>query len=144
MIERTRVLDLIAEIRKSVGRLKEISLMDFETFNENSDNFAIAEHHLRKTLEIVLDIGRHIIARQGLGRPTTYTQIFDILGQKGVLPQNFVASTRGLPGYRNRLVHIYHEVTSEEIFEIVSTRLVDIEEFCRLIVQYINQLDDEN
>ena len=141
MIERARILDLIAEIQGSVRRLQKMSQMTFEDFDANPDNFAVAEHHLRRILEIVLDIGRHIIARQALGRPGDYTQIFDILGQQGVLPQDYVARNRGLPGYRNRLVHIYHEITSGEIFEIISVRLKDIEEFCRLIIEYMNKLN---
>ena len=134
-------MDLIVEIRQSLARLKEMSQMTFEHFGANPDNFAVTEHHLRKALEMVLDIGRHIIAKQALGRPGDYTQIFTILGEAGVLPKDYVTKNRGLPGYRNRLVHIYHEVSSEEIFEIITTRLGDIEQFCRLIVEYI---DDSN
>ncbi len=44
------------------------------------DNFAIAEHHLRRALEAVLDIGRHIVAKKGLGRPEDYRGIFELLG----------------------------------------------------------------
>lgn len=138
MIDRNRILDLIQEIRQNAKRLEEISQMSFPEFAANADNYAIAEHHLRRVLEAILDIGRHIIARQGLGRPGNYTQIFDILGREAVLPAKFVKENRGLPGYRNRLVHIYHEVTTEEIFEIISTKLPAIKEFCRLIVEYIN------
>ena len=137
MIDHKRILDLIANVRKSLRRLREFSSMSPDDFRSDYDNFAVAEHHLRKVLETVLDIGRHIIARQGLGRPEDYTQIFEILGQEGVLPEDYVKRNRGLPGYRNRLVHIYHEVTSEEIFEIIQTKLSDLDEFCKLIIEYI-------
>lgn len=30
-------------------------------------------------------------------------------------------------GYRNRLVHFYHDVSAEELYEICSSRLGDIE-----------------
>jgi uncharacterized protein YutE (UPF0331/DUF86 family) len=32
-----------------------------------------------------------------------------------------------MPGYRNRLVHFYHEVTPDELFEICSRQLSDVE-----------------
>ena len=31
-----------------------------------------------------------------------------------------------LAGYRNRLVHLYHEITAEELFEICKNELDDI------------------
>jgi uncharacterized protein YutE (UPF0331/DUF86 family) len=32
-----------------------------------------------------------------------------------------------LAGYRNRLVHFYHEVSAEELYEICANRLGDLE-----------------
>lgn len=34
---------------------------------------------------------------------------------------------RILAGYRNRLVHFYHEVSPEELYEICRQRLADLE-----------------
>ena len=136
-LDRERIMDWMADVRRNLRRLHSPSEMSLEDFPVNTDNFAIAEHHLRRSLEIVLDIGRHIIAKQALGRPNDYTEIFDILGRKGILPQTYLDKNRGLPGYRNRLVHLYHDVTTKELHEIVSTRLPDIEEFCQHILRYV-------
>ncbi len=34
-----------------------------------------------------------------------------------------------MDGYRNRLVHFYAEITEEEMYEIIQTRLIDLKEF---------------
>lgn len=140
LIDKDRVLDSIVEIRSNLRRLQFLGDMTEDDFVSDADNFAIAEHHLRRSLETVLDIGRHIIAKQALGRPADYTEIFDILGREGVLPREYVKKNRGLPGYRNRLVHLYHDVTVKELHTIISTRLSDLEEFCRHIVKYIEDI----
>lgn len=44
------------------------------------DNFAVAEHHLRKAIEAVLEVGRHILAKKGLARPADYRTIIVSLG----------------------------------------------------------------
>lgn len=138
MFDRERILEGMTEIRKNIRRLRSLSEMNLEDFSADVDNFAIAEHHLRRSLEIILDIGRHIIAKQALGRPGDYTEIFDILGREGILPKDYLDKNRGLPGYRNRLVHLYHDVTTKELYEIISTRLPDIEKFCVHILRYMN------
>ncbi len=139
MFDRERLFEWMTEVRKNIRRLHSLSEMSIEDFSADTDNFAIAEHHLRRSLEIVLDMGRHIIAKQALGRPSDYTEIFAILGREGILPKKYLDKNRGLPGYRNRLVHLYHDVTTAELYEIVSTRLPDIEEFCQHILRYMNE-----
>jgi len=37
------------------------------------------------------------------------------------------ATMRVLAGYRNRLVHLYHEVSAEELYEVCLHQLSDVE-----------------
>ena len=88
-------------------------------------------HHLRWTLECLLDIGRHILAKSGLGKPENYTEIIVELGTSGVIPAEFAAEIRGMAGYRNRLVHGYSEITPEEIHSLLTSRLGDFHEYIK-------------
>ena len=89
MFDRERVVDWMTEVRKNLRRLHSLAEMCLEDFSADADNFAIAEHHLRRS---------------------------------------------------KRLVHLYHDVTTKELHEIISTRLPDIEEFCQHILRYMNEL----
>jgi len=129
----------INQIRKSLNRLKKLAELNIEYFLADQDNFAIAEHHLRRALEALFDIGRHILAKRGYGRPADYRSVIIELGRNGVIPNDFAEKIKGIAGYRNRLVHVYAEVTEEEIYDIISTKLADIEEFCKFIIDYINK-----
>ena len=66
LIDKSRVLDSIVEIKRNLRRLQSLGDMSEDDFASDPDNFAIAEHHLRRSLETVLDIGRHVIAKQAL------------------------------------------------------------------------------
>src|SRR3990172_11492250 len=54
--------DRLGYIAKSVGKLKAIASLPEERFL-NGDNPAAAESYLRRCLEAMFDIGRHIIAK---------------------------------------------------------------------------------
>ena len=54
------IFDRIDYIRQSLKRLEEFKELSKEEFLANDDYFAIAEHHLRRGIEAILDIGRHI------------------------------------------------------------------------------------
>ena len=138
MMNREVVLDRIDIIRNSLKRLKKISQLSKSEFKENDDYYAIAEHHLRRALEATLDLGRHICVKEDLGQPKEYREVFDILNSGGILDAEFTESIRGMAGYRNRLVHMYHEVDKDEIYQITQERLKDFETFIDEIMDYIN------
>ncbi len=128
---------LIAErtqmIRASITRLKELAALTKENFVADPDNYAIAEHHLRRALQALLDLGRHIVVKNNFGNPTSYREVLDMLAQHSVLDPVFARKVRGMAGYRNRLVHDYAEVTNEEMIDILENELDDL-------TQLLNQL----
>jgi len=99
--------DRLAQIRTSSTRLKNMQNQTKEQFLSNPDYYAIAEHHLRRSLESMFDIGRHIIAKKGLGKPEKYSHIIELLGQHSIISFEFSKQIKGMAGYRNRLVHEY-------------------------------------
>ncbi|MEW5920279.1 MAG: DUF86 domain-containing protein [Bacillota bacterium] len=139
MLNHELIEDRLAQIRISANRLKKMESISLESFTFDPDHYAIAEHHLRKMLESVFDIGRHIIAKKGLGKPANYSQIIELLGQQKIITPEFSQSIKGMAGYRNRLVHEYAKITPEEVFNIIKTRLNDFAQFCTFIVQFLER-----
>ncbi len=54
--------DRLGFIIKSIAKLRKLSALDEKGFLSN-DSPAIAESYLRRSLEAIFDIGRHIIAK---------------------------------------------------------------------------------
>ena len=75
-------------IRISLARLERLVALSWEEFVANPDNFAIAEHHLRRALQAVLDLGRHVLVKAGFGNPANCKEIFDLPEGGGVLGPN--------------------------------------------------------
>lgn len=78
MFNEQLVADHTQLIQASIARLKSLASLSWEEFAGNPDNFAIAEHHLRRALQAVLDLGRHVVVKAGLGNPANYRDIFDL------------------------------------------------------------------
>ncbi|SHE33626.1 hypothetical protein SAMN02745218_00172 [Desulfofundulus australicus DSM 11792] len=58
MINKELIHNRIDLINRSIARLKKMGTLTREQFLADPDNFAIAEHHLRRALESLFDIGR--------------------------------------------------------------------------------------
>lgn len=138
MINTDLIHNRIDLINRSITRLRKLALLNKAQFLADPDNFAIAEHHLRRALESLFDIGRHIMAKQGLGHPVDYRSIILALAKEKIIPEEFAARIKSMAGYRNRLVHGYAEVTPDEMHNIIENRLYDFEDFCRYILKLIS------
>ncbi len=105
-------------VRRMVSALKALPLQSKHDFLADSRNIAAAESYLRRALEALFDIGRHILAK-GFALPTSeYKEISEGLYQRKIISQKEKELLKRMAGYRNRLVHFYHEVGPEEIYEV--------------------------
>ncbi len=57
-----------------------------------------------------------------------YREIAEGLLSNGIISARQAATMKVLAGYRNRLVHFYHEVTTDELYQICSSQLGDVTE----------------
>ena len=128
--------DRLGFINKSVSRLKKLSAFDEKDFL-SEDRPAVAESYLRRSLEAIFDIGRHIIAKSAGKGVIEYKEIAKALGVQGVITESHAENLKLMAGYRNRLVHFYHEIGDKELYAILRNNLSDIEQFVREIKAFL-------
>ena len=113
-------------IDKMISEIRSLPLGDYDTYASDKRNIWTCESCLRRALEALLDLGRHILAK-GFGKGVTeYKEIADELENLNVLTPDEGSLLKILAGYRNRLVHFYHEITPDELYEICTSELEDI------------------
>lgn len=83
----------------------------------------------------MLDIAHHIIARERFRTPKTYAEAFLILIEQEILPQKKGLAFLQVTKFRNRVVHLYHDVDDKEVYQILKTNLDDFREFVRAVVK---------
>jgi len=127
------IIERLDEIEKDVQKLRAFQSLSLEEFKKG-ENFAIAEHYLRRALEAVLEIGSHILARIPGARPGSYKDIPKLLAEHNIIPADFASKQlTEMAGYRNRLIHFYKEVTIGEMFNIIQKDLDDFDKFSHFI-----------
>ena len=131
------VAERVAWVRSRLRDLSALPLGSLAEFEADPRNVAAAESHLRRALEALLDLGRHILAK-GFGRAAVeYKDIARGLAEVGVLDAETAARLRVLAGYRNRLVHFYDEVSNRELHEICRGQLHDVDAVLAALLAWI-------
>jgi uncharacterized protein YutE (UPF0331/DUF86 family) len=116
-----------------------LPLSDRTAFEADPRNAASAESYLRRALEALLDLGRHILAK-GVGQgPAEYKEVALALSRARVLDEAQGELLVRLAGYRNRLVHFYDEVSDEEIYEICTRHAGDIDTLLDVLLGWVRR-----
>jgi uncharacterized protein YutE (UPF0331/DUF86 family) len=119
--------DRLGTVDELLALMRALPLADEAAIRSDPRNLAAIESCLRRSLEALFDVGRHILAK-GFGQGVVeYRLIAEALGEVGVLGSDEAKLFALMAGYRNRLVHLYHDVGEDELLEIARERLADLE-----------------
>ena len=99
-----------------------------------------AKYYLQVAVECCVDVANHLIARQGWRAPKTHGDSFVILAEQGVIPAEFLSTTRQMVGMRNRLVHLYWEVDAETVHETLQGNLGNFVRFEESVQAYLRRI----
>ena len=121
--DRERMVKGDYELRKSVGRLREVGAFSRDAFMKDPDKIAAAKYHLILAVESATDLCHHLIARNMYRIPNDYEDTFRVMGEAGALPPELVAELGEMAQLRNRFVYSRSETDGEAAYETARKRL---------------------
>jgi uncharacterized protein YutE (UPF0331/DUF86 family) len=81
------VTERVAWVRKMLAGIRSLPLSSYEQFMSDPRTPAAAESYLRRTLEALLDLGRHVLAKGFSLAPAEYKEVADELSRVSVLSE---------------------------------------------------------
>lgn len=134
-VDKERIVYLIGEIEKAVSILKEYAQKGKEEIITDLRALGCIKYYLIVSIEACVDIGNHIIAKEHLGVPESYSDCFKMLGSKNIISGELSEKLINMAKFRNLLVHLYWKVEDEEIYEILQSELDDFKDFITQIAK---------
>ncbi len=93
------VTERIAWIRQMIRNISHLPLQDLNTFTSDFRNVAAAESYMRRALESLLDLKRHILAKGFSIVVTEYKEIDKKLEEEGIIDSESKILFRRIAGY---------------------------------------------
>jgi len=131
-------------IRKRLNKLDEylfilrgLQKYSFEEFVCDPEHYGSAERFLQLAIEATLDMGNHVIAELALGTVNWYSDIPDILAEKGYLGDDLKETWIRMIGFRNILVHEYIDLDRQIVYEILQHHLADLATLRQVFAQFL-------
>ncbi|MDZ7830631.1 MAG: DUF86 domain-containing protein [Desulfobacterales bacterium] len=121
-----------------ISKLKDLSrkISSFEEYATSRDYKDIAERNIQVAIEACMDIGKIIIANQGLSEPSDNKSIFSVVAEAGIITKESLSFLMPMAGTRNILVHGYDRIDDALIYGIIKKHLNNFEDFLNQIRAY--------
>ena len=124
-------------IREMLAAIETLPLASEAELSADVRMMAAGESFLRRSLEGLLDLGRHVLSK-GFGKVVPdYAAVADGLAAQGILPPESASKLRLMARYRNRMVHFYDEILPGELYGILSGKRGDVEEVLTAIQRWL-------
>lgn len=131
-------------IRKRLNKLDEyleilsqLQGYSLEAFVADPERYGSAERFLQLAIEVVTDLGNHVIADEALGVVNWHSDIPRLLAEHNYISTELQETWIKMIGFRNILVHAYLDIDRTIVYEVLQTRLDDIAALRTVFAQFL-------
>lgn len=132
-----RALSNLRELEESLKDWERYQRYSLEDLKKDRDKRNMILHAMLVSIQSAIDIASHLISQNGLKRPATYRETFDLLGQAGMISEELAGELSDLAGFRNVLVHIYWDLDLDVIYSILQNDLKTLRRFRDEIKEFL-------
>ena len=116
-------------IRRNLADLRELASLSESEFLSDKRNFHTAIRLLQISIEAMLDIFSHIVARLHLGAPSDDRETLEAVRDKWLVTQEHHQRYFLMNKFRNKVVHGYLDVDAKQVYGMLQEDLGDFDKF---------------
>jgi uncharacterized protein YutE (UPF0331/DUF86 family) len=128
-VDRDLLLRKLADLDQYVDQVSEFRTVTVAEYRRDWKTQRIVERTLQMAIEACLDVANHVVADRELRVASTYAEIFDVLGDAGLLEGSLRQAMIRVARFRNLLVHDYARIDPAIVVLILSEGLDDFRRF---------------
>ena len=137
VVKRETVITQLENLDRIVAELREHASLTYAEYSTNLRQQWVIERGLIAAAGVILDIAEHILVAHFGEYTTTYEKSLAAIHEKGVISAETYRQLRGLGGFRNILVHLYHEIDPAQVWEHYRKALTLFPAFAREILAWL-------
>jgi uncharacterized protein YutE (UPF0331/DUF86 family) len=118
-LNKETIQDKLFRLKANTDMIEDIVKLSDNELLKGKDHFKYTalEHILQLSIQIILDIGSHILAQDFHENPTTYNEVILLLGEQNIITNEFAKAHEDMAKFRNKLVHDYGNIDQTKVIE---------------------------
>lgn len=139
MVNEEKVEGLLHNLERYTGHLHTLVALGRDEFLADPIRVGAAKYYRQVSIECCLDLASHLIAAERFRAPQDYADVFKVLNEEGILPDEFSTRLQQMARFRNLLVHLYAETDDAQIYESLEADLGDFETFVSYLLAFLEK-----
>ena len=132
MVDAEQVENRLERLEAMLERLEEIRGAGEEAYLADTQQRLATERLLQLSIQICIDLAAQVVSEQSAPPPSSYSDVFKILGDKSVISAEIAERLGNAARQRNLLVHLYMEIDDKAVFASLAF-LDDLREFATIV-----------
>jgi uncharacterized protein YutE (UPF0331/DUF86 family) len=141
LVDVEQVEDRLERLEALVEELDGVRSAGEEAYLADAKQRLATERLLQLSIQICIDLAAQVVSEQSATPPSSYSDVFKILGDKGVISADLAKRLGDAARQRNLLVHLYMEIDDKAVFASLAF-LDDLREFAKIVESLARPEDD--
>jgi uncharacterized protein YutE (UPF0331/DUF86 family) len=142
MVNANKIDGLLRSLENSLNQLRSLIETERSEFLKDATKIGATRYYLQISIESCISIGNHLISAENFRAPQDYRDVFTVLNENKILPDEFTLTMRRMAGLRNLLVHVYSDVDDGQVYDDIRNNLGDFDAFVRYILEFMKKSGD--
>jgi len=125
--------ELIGLVEAELALLRKKQAISLDEYLGDWELQHVVERALQNAIQACIDMGARVISTMSFRKAESYHDIFDVLWEQGIIPQDLRDRMHEMVGLRNALVHEYRVIRPREVYRHLQESLEVLEGFARKI-----------
>lgn len=136
-VNRLTMTQKLVRLKQLITDLERIGKMSEKDFVTDAIIQAATERYFTLGIEIITDIGNHLLVELVSVPGTSYENIIEELGRKGIVPKQVAVRNRGMAKFRNLLIHVYDVVDPQQVYLYLKKAPKEFTAFAKAFAKYL-------
>lgn len=138
-LNKSSIHEKLFKFQESVKILEELKAEGRAAFFSERKNQDVATLNMFVSIEFIVDIGNHIVTEVFQKQAKNYTEVIELLGTTGVVPEVFAQENKDMAKFRNVIAHDYGKLTAEGIYKNLQKAPDVFRQFAKYFVEFMEK-----
>ena len=136
LVHKQIVKDKLINLEEFINDLDEYTNMNYEKLISDKKLYRFLERTIQLSLEVIFDIGNHIIIYDFSCEPESKNEIIEILASNKIIKENINDYIK-LAKFYNTMIHDFKGTDPDDLLEIINNNYSNLKDILKWYVDYI-------
>lgn len=139
-LDKESIQQKILKLRECIEMLEKLRQTPQRDFLKNKEKSGAAMHYLVIGIEVIIDIGQHILNEIFQTRGESYEEVVLKLGEVKVVDEDFAKENAAMARFRNLLIHDYIRVDLKQVYQNLQKAPDIFRKFAKYYLEFLDKI----